>query len=119
MREVDVQLYAIGFYDPLGYPYKRPGEMDGSSSLKAITELTGGQVFPVEHLEDLPAIAAKIGAELRNQCVLGYKPNNHVYDGQWRKIRVKLRRLRGFPPLLVHAKTGYYPKPNGLMNGIM
>ena len=111
VREADVQLYAIGFYDPLGYPYKTPEEMHGPSLLEELTEMTGGQVSPGGHLEDLPAIAAKIGAELRNQYVLGYTPSNHVYDGQWRKIRVRLRPPRGVPPLLVHAKIGYYAKP--------
>lgn len=111
VREADVQLYAIGFYDPLGYPYKTIEEMHGPTLLEELTEMTGGQVYPGGHLEDLPAIAAKIGAELRNQYVLGYTPSNHVYEGQWRKIRVRLRPPRGVPPLLVHAKTGYYAKP--------
>lgn len=110
VREADVQLYAIGFYDPLGYPYKTLEEIHGPSLLEEITEMTGGQVYPGGHLEDLPAIAAKIGAELRNQYVLGYTPSNHLYDGQWRKIKVRLRPPRGVPPLLVHAKTGYYAK---------
>ena len=111
VREADVQLYAIGFYDPLGYPYKTLEEMHGPSLLEELTEMTGGQVYPGQHLEDLPAIAAKIGAELRNQYVLGYTPSNHVYDGRWRKIKVRLRPPRGGPPLLVHAKIGYYAKP--------
>jgi len=110
VREADVQLYAIGFYDPLGYPYKTLEEIHGPSLLEEITEMTGGQVYPGGHLEELPAIAAKIGAELRNQYILGYTPSNHAYNGQWRKIRVRLRPPRGVPPLLVHAKIGYYAK---------
>jgi Ca-activated chloride channel family protein len=110
VREADVQLYAIGFYDPLSYPYKTIEEMHGPSLLEEITEMTGGQVYPGGHLEDLPAVAAKIGAELRSQYVLGYTPSNHVYDGQWRKIKVTLRPPRGVPPLLVHARIGYYAK---------
>ena len=31
-------------------------------------------------------VATKIGIELRNQYVLGYRPNNKVKDGHWRKI---------------------------------
>jgi Ca-activated chloride channel homolog len=110
VREADVQLYAIGFYSPIGYPYRTVEEIHGPSLLEEITEMTGGQVYPGGHLEELPAIAAKIGAEQRNQYILGYTPSNHVYDGQWRKIRVKLRPPRGVPPLLVHAKIGYYAK---------
>ena len=56
----------------------------------------------------MPDIAAKIGTELRNQYVLGYKPSDTKHDGIWRKIKIKLVPPRGLPPLSVYAKTGYY-----------
>jgi Ca-activated chloride channel family protein len=108
VKEADTQLYAIGIYDPLGYRNRTPEELNGPSLLAEITELTGGRVFAVEHLNDLPDIASKIGMELRNQYVLGYRPSNHTHDARWRKIKVKLRPPKGLPPLSVYAKTGYY-----------
>jgi len=108
VKEADTQLYAIGIYDPLGYRNRTTEELNGPSLLSEVTELTGGRVFPVEHLNDLPDIASKIGMELRNQYVLGYKPSNHVHDARWRKIKVKLRLPKGLPPLTVYSKTGYY-----------
>ena len=108
VREADTQLYAIGIYDPLGYRNRTPEELNGPSLLAEITELTGGRVFAVEHLNDLPDIASKIGMELRNQYVLGYRPSNHTRDARWRKIKVKLRPPKGLPPLSVYSKTGYY-----------
>jgi Ca-activated chloride channel homolog len=108
VKEADTQLYAIGIYDPLGYRNRTPEELNGPSLLAEVTELTGGRVFAVEHLNDLPDIASKIGMELRNQYVLGYRPSNHVHDARWRKIKVKLRAPKGLPPLSVYSKTGYY-----------
>ncbi|HTZ48536.1 MAG TPA: VWA domain-containing protein [Verrucomicrobiae bacterium] len=108
VKEADTQLYAIGIYDPLGYRNRTPEELNGPSLLAEITELTGGRVFAVEHLNDLPDIASKIGMELRNQYVLGYRPSNRVHDARWRKIKVKLRAPKGLPPLTVYAKSGYY-----------
>jgi Ca-activated chloride channel family protein len=108
VKEADTQLYAIGIFDPLGYRNRTPEELNGPSLLAEITDLTGGRVFSVEHLNDLPDIASKIGMELRNQYVLGYKPSNHVHDARWRKIKVKLRAPKGLPPLTVYSKTGYY-----------
>ena len=108
VKEADTQLYAIGIFDPLGYRNRTPEELNGPTLLSEITELTGGRVFAVEHLNDLPDIASKIGMELRNQYVLGYKPSNHIHDARWRKIKVKLRAPKGLPPLNVYAKTGYY-----------
>ena len=108
VREADTQLYAIGIYDPFSVRSGTPEEMAGPSLLSEITELTGGRVFAVQHLTDLPDIASKIGMELRNQYVLGYKPSNHIHDARWRKIKVKLRTPKGLPPLSVYSKTGYY-----------
>ncbi len=108
VKEADTQLYAIGIFDPLGYRNRTPEELNGPTLLSEITELTGGRVFAVEHLNDLPDIATKIGMELRNQYVLGYKPSNHIHDARWRKIKVKLRPPKGLPPLSVYSKTGYY-----------
>jgi len=108
VKEADVQIYAIGIYDPLGYRNRTPEELNGPSLLTEMTEMTGGRAFPVENLNDLPDTAAKIGMELRNQYVLGYKPSNRTRDGKWRKIKVKLRPPKGLPPLSVYAKTGYY-----------
>lgn len=108
VREADTQLYAIGIFDPLGSRNRTPEELKGPSLLSEITEMTGGRVFAVERLEDLPDIATKIGMELRNQYVLGYRPSNKAHDARWRKIKIKLRAPRGLPPLTVYTKTGYY-----------
>jgi len=108
VKEADTQLYAIGLYDPLGFRNRSTEELNGPSLLADITELTGGRVFAVEHLNDLPDVASKIGMELRNQYVLGYKPSNHAHDARWRKIKVKLRAPKGLPPLTAFSKTGYY-----------
>jgi len=108
LKEADCQLYAIGIFDPIGIRSRTPEELEGPSLLSEMTEMTGGRVFPVGNLGELPDIAAKIGMELRNQYVLGYKSSNSRNNGAWRKIKVKLRPPKGLPPLNVYAKTGYY-----------
>ncbi|PYT50678.1 MAG: VWA domain-containing protein, partial [Acidobacteria bacterium] len=108
VKEADTQLYAIGIFDPLGYRNRTPEELNGPSLLSEITEMTGGRVFAVEKLDELPDIASKIGMELRNQYVLGYRPSNKAHDARWRKLKIKLRAPKGLPPLSVFSKTGYY-----------
>jgi Ca-activated chloride channel family protein len=108
VKEADTQLYAIGIFDPIGFRNRTPEELNGPSLLSDTTEMTGGRVFAVENLNELPDIATKIGMELRNQYVLGYRPSNKAHDSRWRKIRIKLRPPRGLPPLNVFAKSGYY-----------
>ncbi len=105
VREADVQLYAIGIYD-LNPP--TPEESYGPNLLSEITETTGGRAFPIYDVNELADVATKIGIELRNQYVIGYRPTNGTRDGKWRKIKVKLIPPKGLPPLHVYAKTGYY-----------
>jgi Ca-activated chloride channel family protein len=108
VREADVQLYAVGIFEPLGLRNRSAEELNGPSMLAEVTEMTGGRTFPVENLNDLPDIAAKIGMELRNQYVLGYKPSSAERDGKWHKIKVRLKPPRGLPPLNVYSRAGYY-----------
>jgi hypothetical protein len=70
--------------------------------------MTGGRHLPVDNLNDLPDIAAKIGIELRNQYVLGYISRNLARDGKYRKVTVKLNQPRGLPPLRALHRQGYY-----------
>jgi Ca-activated chloride channel homolog len=108
VKEADTQLYAIGLFDALGYRSRTPEELNGPSLLNEVTEMTGGRVFNVDKMDELPDIASKIGMELRNQYVLGYRPSNKDHDARWRKVKIKLRAPRGLPPLTVYSKTGYY-----------
>jgi Ca-activated chloride channel family protein len=108
VKEANTQLYAIGIFDPLGYRGRTPEELNGPSLLSEIAEMTGGRVFAVENINELPDVATKIGLELRNQYVLGYRPSNKTHDGRWRKIKIKLRPPKGLPPLNVYSKTGYF-----------
>lgn len=108
VREADVQIYAVGIYEPYSSRSRTPEELAGPSLLTEIAEMTGGRQFPVENLNDLPDIARKIGRELRNLYVIGYSPNNAKRDGKWRKIQVKLSPPRGLPPLHLYNKAGYY-----------
>src|ERR1700723_182226 len=85
-READVQIYAIGLFDPSGGP--TPEEQLGPSLLADLTQMTGGRAFAVSNLKDLPDVATKISMELRNQYVLGYRPSDHNHDGKWRKIKI-------------------------------
>lgn len=108
VREADVQIYAVGIYEPYSSRSRTPEELAGPSLLTEIAEMTGGRQFPVENLNDLPDIARKIGRELRNLYVVGYSPSNSKRDGKWRKIQVKLSPPRGLPPLHLYNKAGYY-----------
>ncbi|HWB85540.1 MAG TPA: VWA domain-containing protein [Bryobacteraceae bacterium] len=108
VKEADVQIYAIGIYEPIGARSRTAEEMAGPSLLTEIAEQTGGRQYAVENLNELPDIATKIGVELRNQYILGYSPQNQDRDGKYRKVQVKLVQPRGLPPLRAFWRMGYY-----------
>lgn len=108
VREADVQIYAIGIFEPIAGRGRTAEEMAGPGLLSEIAEQTGGRHYPVDNLNDLPDIAAKIGIELRNQYVLGYSPTNQERDGKYRRVKVKIKQPRGLPLLRAFWRLGYY-----------
>jgi Ca-activated chloride channel family protein len=108
VREADVQIYAIGIFEPIAARGRTVEEMSGPGLLAEMAEQTGGRHFAVDNLAELPDVAAKIGIELRNQYLLGYSPKNTARDGKYRRVQVKLVKTTGLPQLRAMFRTGYY-----------
>jgi Ca-activated chloride channel family protein len=107
--ESEVQLYAMGIFDPEDASKKRPREeVNGPKLLNELAELSGGRHYPVEDLNDLPQISERIGLELRNQYMIGYSPANLERDGKYRSIQLNLAAPAGMPPLRVQYRKGYF-----------
>jgi Ca-activated chloride channel homolog len=108
VQESDVLAYSIGIFDSLPVPgFKTVEEKLGRRLLSEITEASGGRTIAAEKAERVPEIAATISRELRQQYVLGYKSNNALRDGKWRKIKVQVTAETGDPPLRAYYKRGY------------
>ena len=101
VREQDVLIHAIRLDDSQfnsGWP---PPQRPGLALLREITSQTGGRLFTVTKVKQLPAM-------LRNQYMLGYSSSNSEKDGSYRKIQLKLARPKGFPKLHAVWRQGYY-----------
>lgn len=77
--------------------------------LQEFTSQTGGAVFVPKGTRDLDAAFAQIAADLSQQYVLSYYPNDDKRDGRFRTISLKIAKR---PSLRVRARRGYYP-PKG------
>ena len=108
VKEADVQVYAIGIFEPMGARARTSEELAGPALLSEMAEQTGGRQYQVDNLNELPDVAGKIGIELRNQYILGYAPQNQEHDGKYRRVQVKLVQPRGLPPLRAYWRMGYY-----------
>lgn len=108
VREADVQVYAMGVFEPVLFPGLSKEEISGPRLLSELAEQTGGRAFTASDSGDLPSIASRIGIELRNQYMLAYSPKNQTKDGKYRKVEVKVDQPKGIPTLKVHWRLGYY-----------
>jgi Ca-activated chloride channel family protein len=108
VREADVEIYAMGVFDPLASLALSPEEVSGPRLLSEIATQTGGRAFAATVSSDLPSVAARIAIELRNQYVLSYYPKDQVKDGKYHTIEVKVSQPPGVPPLKMHWRQGYY-----------
>ena len=106
VQEADVQIYAVGIFDSI---FHTPEEWSGRRLLSEITTATGGRTATLHNVAELPELAARIGEELRSQYLLGYRPNQPISDGKWRRIRVLLKPATGaaLGDIQVHSKRGY------------
>jgi VWFA-related protein len=108
VREADVQIYAMGVFEPFDYLGLSTAELSGPRLLSEISQQTGGRVFSASKADDLPSVATRIGIELRNQYVLAYYPANQERNGKYHKVEVKLEQPKGLPPLKARWRLGYY-----------
>jgi Ca-activated chloride channel homolog len=108
VREADVQIYAMGVFEPVLSFGVSGAEMSGPKLLSEIADQTGGRALAASSLRDLPGLAGRIGIELRNQYVLAYTPSNRNRDGKYRKVRVKLDQPKALPALKARWRLGYY-----------
>ncbi len=101
VREADVCIYSIALVGGgLGRHHVR--------LLRRLAEETGGQVWEVEKMPELPGVVAKVNAAIRNQYLLGYSSSNRINDGMYRKIEVRVAQPPDQPRLRVSWRTGYY-----------
>jgi Ca-activated chloride channel family protein len=108
VRETDVQIYSIGILEPLMQRSRTAEELAGPELLRNIAQQSGGRLFEVENLNELPDIASKIGMALRNQYLLGYAPAADKKDGKYHRIQVKMAQPKGIPPMRVSFRSGYF-----------
>jgi VWFA-related protein len=108
VKEADVQIYAMGVFEPSLFAGLSKEEVDGPRLLSELAEQTGGRAFTASDPNDLPSVAARIGIELRNQYVLAYSPKNQTKDGKYRRVEVKVTEPAGIPTVKARWRLGYY-----------
>jgi len=79
-------------------------EIDGKKIMEKIATRTGGRYFEAKKKESLEDIYKDIAAELQNQYVLTYTPDQKINEDEFHKIVLKAKK----DDLTVAAREGYY-----------
>ena len=102
-QRADAVIHVLLISDPGGFFANGMG-YNGGSVAKQMADDTGGRVISVHDEKSLEKAFQEISEELRSQYVIGYYPANEKHDGQFRKIKVEVKR----PDTKILARKGYY-----------
>jgi len=84
-------------------------EMDflqGDNQMNTFAKMTGGRWFSPRFEAELPEDFRLIGATVRNQYTLTYRPTNAKLDGSYRKLKVEVVQPGSDKPLIVKDQKG-------------
>ncbi len=110
MKESDVVIYSVGIMD--SRDASSMDGMQGQAFLDSLSSVTGGKSFYPQTNVELDEIFERIALELRHQYSIGYTPKDFKPDGEWHKVKVKVKPPRGLPRLTVRYRDGYIAAPN-------
>jgi VWFA-related protein len=111
VQESDARICAMGIFEASG-AHLSAEEIAGPSLLNEISEASGGRMYTVGNINDLPGIAGRIGVELHNQYVLAYSPAKLQNDGKRHRVRVKVAPPIGLPAVRADWRAGYHAPVN-------
>lgn len=101
-KRSEVIIYAIGLRSKDDVPTHGFNEAD--FVLRTLSQETGGRVFFVNEIKQLPDIYQQIAEELATQYTIGYSSKNPKHDGAWRAVVVRVTA----PEMTARTKPGYY-----------
>ena len=101
-KRSEVLIYGIGLRSRTDFPTKGFNEAD--FVMRSLSQETGGRVFFVNLLAELPKVYQTIADELVSQYTIGYSPKNPKRDGAWRTIVVQVDH----PDAVARHRRGYF-----------
>jgi len=114
LKEVDVQVYLIGFINDLDKDsglFKKSQKEKAEGLLNKLAEETGGKAFYPKELSEVHAIAQQISTDLRTQYGIGYYPSNSAKDGTYRNVKVQVNS--GNRRTVARTRPGYTAPRDG------
>jgi len=101
VRQSNVTIYVVAFPSDRGAGSQ--SAVQARAFLRDLAQSSGGEVFKPSNYRELTAIYNQILDELGTQYVLGYISDNPKRDGEYRHLKVEVRR----PGIQVRHRPGY------------
>jgi len=92
-------IYAVGIFGP-------DDKDKNPKVLRQLAQLSGGETYLPQRLDELNDIWRRIAGGIRNQYIIGYVSTNLKHDGTFRNVKVYATSQDG-KPLRVRARRGY------------
>lgn len=104
--EADTQIYTIAIDGAPAYlkPVEAAEFRRGLSFMEEMAKQTGGLNFVIRNPADAPRAADKVGMALRNQYVIGFRPQSQDDSGKFHRLRIQVK----LPDARIYARSGYY-----------
>lgn len=100
-----IKVQARSLLDRLSHPVA----LQGSGSVKRITQETGGEIFDTKEMGSVESAMQAVISRLKLRFTLGYQSTNQRRDDAFRRLDVRLTKSEALPPgLTVFARRGYY-----------
>jgi Ca-activated chloride channel family protein len=102
---------AVAEMNVLLYPILLPSQIPSvsyprlpSERMQQLADASGGRLFRATSIRNLASVYAQVAEELRSVYTIGYYPQNQNFDGNYRRIQVRVKR----PGLTLRTRPGYY-----------
>jgi Ca-activated chloride channel family protein len=95
LADSEVQLFAIGFFNPPSGRLRSPEEYGGPHVLEKLTKETGGELYWPERPNALTRLGLLVATEMHTRYVLSYCPAPTLVGGKHHRIRIALTPPQG------------------------
>ncbi len=100
--EMDARIYPIFLLS--GERFGRNWSQKARLRMTELAKATGGRLFTAASVADIEPVLPQLETEMRSVYEIAYYPDDQEFDGQWRRVRVKVQ----MPGAQVRARPGYF-----------
>jgi len=105
-RRSDCLIYSIFLTPATANEARHPAVLKAEQQMQILSSETGGRMYKLQKVEDLPAHYSEIAQDLRFIYTLAYAPNPLAPSG-WRALKVQ---VKGQPELSIRGRSGYFKR---------